>query len=160
MAKPVTNIELPPLCIKVLFPDALRGGPKLETVSAIVASVAQRLIAPDSGLVFAPRLNIFEAQSALCQFLEFSPDLHINGLITATKPHSNAAGMEVGLTNGIPLGPQDVQCFRVVHHWLLLPELCTFSRSCVPPDFSTLIRPDIRSSGSFSSAHVPSWGVF
>jgi hypothetical protein len=75
---------------------------------------------PNYGFVLAPRPNIFEAQLAFCQFVEFSPDLYIDCFIAAANPDPDSAGVDFGCANGIALGTQDVQYFGVLHHWLLL----------------------------------------
>src|ERR1017187_7156724 len=91
--------------------------------------VGWRSLSPNYGFVLAPRPNIFEAQLAFCQFVEFSPDLYIDCFIATANPDPDSAGVDFGCANGIALGTQDVQYFGVLHHWLLLLRLCAFSRS-------------------------------
>jgi hypothetical protein len=77
-------------------------------------------ICPNYDFVLAPRPNIFEAQLAFCQLVEFSPNLYIDCLIAAANPNPDSAGVDVGCANGTALGTQDVQCVGFLHHWLLL----------------------------------------
>src|ERR1019366_10681371 len=95
-------------------------------------------ISPNYGFVLAPRPNIFEAQLAFCQLVEFSPDLYIDCLIAAANPNPDSARVDVGCANGIALGTQDVQYFGVLHHWLLLLRLCAFPPSSGPVNFPTI----------------------
>jgi hypothetical protein len=74
----------------------------------------------DRHLVLTPRPNIIEAQLAFRQFVEFSAGLYVDGLVGAENPDPDSTGADVECASGIALGTQDVQCFRVFHHWLLL----------------------------------------
>src|ERR1017187_509081 len=65
--------------------------------------VGWRSLSPNYGFVLAPRPNIFEAQLAFCQLVEFSPDLYIDCLIAAANPNPDSAGVDVKCANGTAL---------------------------------------------------------
>src|ERR1017187_10574963 len=73
-------------------PEYLRSSTCLLPARGVLSRSLHRLrhrcreSRPNYGFVLAPRPNIFEAQLAFCQLVEFSPDLYTDCVIAAANP--------------------------------------------------------------------------